>query len=107
MTRCRALIFPGEEDFGLAPLEAQACGRPVIAFGAGGALETVRGGETGVFFRELTVDALVEGLRSFTDTYDPKVLRAHAMAFDKSVFKERMYELLARRYQEHQVRLEI
>lgn len=105
MAHCRALIFPGEEDYGLAPLEAQASGRPVIAYGAGGALETVREGETGAFFREPTVSALADALRSFRDTYDPNVLRAHAMTFDKSIFKERMYELLVRRYEEHQARL--
>jgi glycosyltransferase involved in cell wall biosynthesis len=102
MAQCRALIFPGEEDFGLTPLEAQAAGRPVIAFGSGGVLETVRDGETGVYFRAQTVEALMEALRVFEDTFDPKVLRANALRFDKEVFKERMYALLAQRYEEYQ-----
>jgi len=107
MAHCRALIFPGEEDFGLTPLEVQACGRPVIAYGVGGALETVREGITGVFFREPTVDALVHVLHSFRDTYDPQVLRAHALGFDKEIFKRCMYEVLIRCYEEHQNRFKV
>jgi len=101
LARCRALLFPGEEDFGLTPLEAQASGRPVVAYGSGGVLETVIEGQTGQFFREPTVDSLVEALVSFDDTYDPQVLRRQAERFDKQVFKERMYAVLSRRYQEH------
>ena len=63
MSECRALIFPGEEDFGITPLEANASGRPVIAYGAGGALETVRDGVTGVLFGAQTADSLAEGVR--------------------------------------------
>jgi glycosyltransferase involved in cell wall biosynthesis len=101
MARCRALIFPGEEDFGLTPLEAQAAGRPVIAFGRGGALETVVEGETGVFFREPTVDSLAQVLCDFDDRYDSAALRDHACKFDKELFKERMFDLLEQRYAEH------
>jgi glycosyltransferase involved in cell wall biosynthesis len=101
MARCRALIFPGEEDFGLTPLEAQAAGRPVIAYGAGGALETVRAGETGTFFAEQTVDALAMILNSFEDNFDSAILRENALRFDKEVFKVRLRDLLARRYEEH------
>ena len=103
---CRALIFPGEEDFGLTPLEAQACGRPVIAYAAGGALETIKEGETGLFFDEPTLGSLLEVLKNFKDTFDPQVLRQHAMGFDKEVFKGRLYDVLARRYAEHCARLE-
>jgi glycosyltransferase involved in cell wall biosynthesis len=99
---CRALIWPGEEDFGLAPLEAQASGRPVIALQAGGALETVIAGETGLFFPEPTVESLVTALASFTDSFDPAALQRHALQFDKAVFKGRLYSLLSRRYDEHQ-----
>jgi len=96
--RCRALLFPGLEDFGIVPLEAMAAGRPVIAFGAGGALETVvpvDGDEppTGLFFREQTVDALIEAVRRFereADRFDPKALRARAELFDRPRFKERI-----------------
>jgi glycosyltransferase involved in cell wall biosynthesis len=98
---CRALIWPGEEDFGLAPLEAQASGRPVIALQAGGALETIKGGETGIFFPEPTVDSLVSALNAFTDDFDPVALRRHAITFDRGAFQERMYALLSRRYDEH------
>jgi glycosyltransferase involved in cell wall biosynthesis len=105
MCSCRAFIFPGEEDFGLTPLEAQACGRPVIAYAAGGALETVKEGDTGMFFREPTVESLSAALRAFEDQYDPARVRAHALAFDKAVFEKRMYEVLARCYQAHQGRL--
>lgn len=102
MARCRAYIFPGEEDFGLVPLEAQASGRPVIAYAAGGALETVVEGMTGRFFRAQTVDSLAAVLADFTDTFDPGLLQAHARRFDKDHFKQQMYGVLARRYAEHQ-----
>ncbi len=98
---CKALLWPGEEDFGLAPLEAQASGRPVIAYGAGGALETIRPGVTGVFFKEPTVESLCEALETFTDGFDPAVLRQHASTFDLSVFVSTMYDVLQRRYKEH------
>ena len=88
---CRALIFPGEEDFGITPLEAQACGKPVIAYGKGGALETVRDGETGLFFTEQDPGALAEAVRKAAlMTFDAHLLRAHAMRFDRTLFKERL-----------------
>ncbi|MGH2448410.1 MAG: glycosyltransferase [Chloroflexota bacterium] len=105
LSRCRAFILPGEEDFGLASLEAQASGRPVIAYQAGGALETMVEGETGVFFSEPTVESLREALAGFEDTFDPQTIRRHAMRFDKSSFKERLSELLARKYAEHRENL--
>jgi glycosyltransferase involved in cell wall biosynthesis len=101
LAACRALIWPGEEDFGLAPLEAQASGRPVIALRAGGALETVRAGETGVFFSEPTSASLMEALSSFEDTFDPAALRRHALGFDRSAFTDRMYAILSSRYDDH------
>jgi len=104
MASCRALIFPGEEDFGLAPLEAQACGRPVIAYYGGGALETVKEGVTGMLFRQPTAESLAQALRDFRDTFDPGTIRAHAMHFDKATFKQRLYEVLAGRYLEHRER---
>lgn len=89
--RCCALVFPGEEDFGIVPVEAQACGRPVIAYGRGGALETVVPGRTGVFFREQTVDALVNTIRSFDPrTFDPAQIRRHAEGFSLRTFQERI-----------------
>ena len=88
-SRCRALLFAADEDFGMVPLEAQSCGRPVIAYGAGGSLETVRGGEddplrTGLFFVQQTSDSLAEGILRFEreeGTFKPAVAQAHAAQF--------------------------
>jgi glycosyltransferase involved in cell wall biosynthesis len=93
LSRCRALIFPVEEDFGIVPVEAMAAGRPVIAFGRGGALETVVDGKTGVFFDLQTVDSLVAAVRHFQKnetSFHPRSIRAHALKFDRSVFSDRM-----------------
>lgn len=80
--RCRFLIFPGEEDFGIVPLEAQACGRPVIAFGCGGALETVQDGISGLFFSEQTESALVRAVtRAAAIEWDQSAIRRHAEKF--------------------------
>lgn len=96
---CRAFLFPGEEDFGITPLEAQASGRPVIAFAKGGALETVVGLEspqpTGVFFAEQTQAAMEEAILSFEqnqDRFDPEATRRHALGFDREVFRRRIKE---------------
>ena len=91
MARCRALIFPGLEDFGLTPIEAQAAGRPVIAYAGGGALETVVEGVTGTFFHEQSPEALAEVVARFDDRrYDPQAIRQHAAQFDVAVFKEKL-----------------
>jgi len=89
--RCRAVIFPGVEDFGIVPLEANAAGRPVIAYAAGGALESIVDGVTGAFFRAQTPDALAQVVTE-TDTskFDSHVLREHAEQFSKARFKERI-----------------
>lgn len=103
--RCRAFLFPGEEDFGIAPLEAMAAGRPVIAYRAGGATETVREGKTGVFFDEPTVDSLVAAIQRFDSfVVDPKVIRAHAEEFDVKAFQKRLVNLVAQRVTEHRSR---
>jgi glycosyltransferase involved in cell wall biosynthesis len=126
LARCRALIFPGEEDFGILPVEAMACGRPVIAYGAGGVTETVlpvnrrpsapghargtgAGGErddaappTGVFFWEQTVEALIGAVELYERSagrFEPEALRAHAMAFDRSVFEKRVAGFVADCYE--------
>jgi glycosyltransferase involved in cell wall biosynthesis len=89
MARCRAFIFPGLEDFGITPVQAQAAGRPVIAFKGGGALDYVLPGKTGIFFEEQSVDSLIQALQSFDEySYKPATLRTHAMQYDSSVFKQ-------------------
>src|SRR5205807_6734504 len=94
-THCRALLFPGEEDFGITPLEAQAAGRPVIAYGAGGALASVVAGTTGVFFQNQTVASLVTVLASFDERkYDPQVIRNHALEFDMPPFHPRILQFI-------------
>ena len=97
---CRALIFPGEEDFGIVPLEAIASGKPVIAYGKGGALETVMDGETGLLFPEQTVESLLQALRRLNAVrFEPAALRTHAMKFDKTVFLSRLREYVKKRWE--------
>jgi glycosyltransferase involved in cell wall biosynthesis len=87
MARCRALIFPGLEDFGITPLQAQAAGRPVIAYKGGGALDTIIPGKTGAFFDHLTVESLAQALQQFDERhFEPEAIRAHALQFDSAVF---------------------
>ncbi|MFQ5873868.1 MAG: glycosyltransferase [Dehalococcoidia bacterium] len=92
---CRALILPGKEDLGMTSLEAQATGRPVIAYGAGGALETVVPGETGVLFPSQRVEALMVAIGHFNGmVWDKERIRHHALQFDRRVFLERMEQLV-------------
>jgi len=100
--KCWAFLFPGEEDFGITPVEAQASGRPVIAYGRGGALETVRGlGEedpTGVFFGAQTVDDLARAIEAFENNEEkfvPEKTREHALSFDREIFRQRFKEHVA------------
>ena len=89
MQRCAASIFASVDDFGLIPVETMACGRPVIAFAAGGALETVLAGKTGEFFTEPTADALVDVLERFdAESYDASAIRAHATRWDVPRFQD-------------------
>jgi len=89
--RCRLLVFPGEEDFGLVPVEVQACGRPVVAYGRGGVAESVVDGETGVFFHEQTEDALLDALRTCdARTWNPAHIRANAERFGEQPFIDGM-----------------
>jgi glycosyltransferase involved in cell wall biosynthesis len=93
--RCRAFIFPGEEDFGIAPVEAQACGRPVIAFAAGGALDTVVDGTTGTYFQEQTPDSLAAAVRTFdTLSWDADAIRANAERFSVDTFRSQLTDLV-------------
>jgi len=101
--KCRALIFPGEEDCGIVPLEAMASGRPVIAYGRGGALETIisydqrdkteAGVPTGLFFHEPNSDALIDAIERFVaieKEFDPLAIRNHSLKWDREIFKEKM-----------------
>ncbi len=91
MARCRAFVFPGEEDFGIAPIQAMAAGRPVIAYASGGVLDTVIPGETGYLFAEQTVADIIQAVEAFDpDSVDPARLRAQAEKFDTELFKRQM-----------------
>lgn len=101
MARCRALVFPGEEDFGLTPVEAMAVGRPVIAYGAGGALETVEEGRTGLFFHEPTPESLIEAVENLDrHEFRPEDLRQHAQRFGAARFREELASAIDRALEE-------
>lgn len=100
--RCRALIFPGEEDLGLTPLEAQATGRPVIAYARGGALETIVEGVTGLFFQEPTVESLCQAIARFNQmSFDKTKIREQALRFSKERFKEEMKAYIENKVKEY------
>lgn len=110
---CKALIFPGEEDFGIVPVEAQACGKPVIAFGRGGALETVIGaypGEsslskqklTGIFFKEQSINSLIEAVRAWEKVeFDPHFIRQNTLRFDSRIFKDKIKDFVDQKLDQH------
>ncbi len=100
-----AFLLPGEEDFGIATLEAQACGTPVIAYGRGGSLETVVPGETGILFGEPTVAGLLGALDKFrTFTSNMEKIRSNAMRFSRTKFKEEMSLYLGKAWAERGAR---
>jgi glycosyltransferase involved in cell wall biosynthesis len=106
LANCRALLFPGEEDFGIVPVEAQSFGRPVIAYASGGVLETVRGvlpGETavdnptGVFFPEQSLSSIENAILNFEaieDGFCPQTIREHSLQFDAATFKSKIAEFV-------------
>lgn len=97
MRGCRALVFPGKEDFGITPVETQATGRPVVAYAGGGALETVVDGVTGVFFEDQTPEALCEAVdRASKLSFDQDAVRNHALQFDREVFCGKMMDFVER-----------
>jgi glycosyltransferase involved in cell wall biosynthesis len=100
---CRALLFAADEDFGIVSVEAQAFGRPVVAYGYGGSLETIRVNDTnglsdtGVFFPEQSVQSVIEGIRNFEareSSFVPAEIQQHAQKFDTSVFANRMRQFI-------------
>lgn len=96
---CKGLIFPGVEDFGIVPLEAMAAGAPVIAYGRGGACDTVIHGKTGLLYEEQTINGIIQSVKSLESeeySFDANILKEHAESFDKSVFKEKIRNLVER-----------
>ena len=99
LQRCRAMIFCAEEDFGIIPVEAQCCGRPVIAFGKGGALETVINGKTGTFFSHATVDSVERAINRFEEleksgAFDTDFISQHAKTFSAERFARQIKEAI-------------
>ena len=104
---CRGFIFAGEDDFGITPVEAMAAGKPVVAFGKGGALETVIEGQTGTFFYEPTPKALKEAVIRLIDmerSFNPPAIRKHAEKFSQQVFARKFSNMVAEAYTEHQTK---
>ena len=101
LQRARAFVFAAEEDFGIAPLEAQACGTPVIAYGKGGALETIIDSKTGVFFRDQSVEGIHRALERFEQMrFDPGVIRANAERFSMERFHHELLKFVHAKYAE-------
>jgi glycosyltransferase involved in cell wall biosynthesis len=98
MARCKAFMFPGEEDFGIAPIQAMAAGRPVIAYAGGGALDTVIPGRTGVLFERQDAESIVAAVESFDPAmFDARAISAHAAQFDTAQFKRQLGEFVERK----------
>ena len=103
IARCKAFMFPGEEDFGIAPIQAMAAGRPVIAYAGGGALETIIPGKTGVLFAQQTVGDIIQAVESFdTTSINSAEIRQHAARFDTAVFKQKMRQFIDEKWEAHQ-----
>jgi len=99
---CRALLFPTLEDFGITSIEAQACGKPVVALGRGGALDTVIPGLTGVFFDEQTEDSLIDGIREFeSHHWNSSTIRNHAKKYDREIFLSKLQDFILEALEDH------
>jgi glycosyltransferase involved in cell wall biosynthesis len=97
MENCRAFVVPGEEDFGIAPLEAMACGKPVLAYRKGGLTETMQEGVTGEFFEEQTLESMEQGLTQMLiseSQYDPEKIAKHAAKFSRERFEKEMKKII-------------
>ncbi len=93
---CLAVLMPGVEDFGMVPVEAQACGRPVVAYAEGGALESVIDGTTGVLVNDPSADGFADALRAVTSRdFDPGAIRRHAESFSRPRFQRELQEQVA------------
>ena len=102
MQRAKAFVFAAKEDFGIIPLEAQACGTPVVAFGQGGCLETVRDGLTGVYFKQQTSLSVIKAINEFElKTFNPVEIRKHALSFSEERFKEQLLNFIKDKWQLH------
>jgi glycosyltransferase involved in cell wall biosynthesis len=100
LQQAKALIFPCEDDFGMVPIEAMLCGTPVIAYGRGGALETIKAWVSGIFFDEPTADSLVQATTRFNPKdFSPQEVREHAMRFTKTVFKQKISEYIQKEFE--------
>jgi len=98
-SKCKAFLFPPEEDFGITPLEAMASGRPVIAFRGGGATESVIENETGIFFDKQIPESIIEIVKSFdSKKFNSQQIRQHAKKFDKEIFKEKIKKFVEEEY---------
>jgi len=96
---CRALIFPGEEDFGIVPLEAMSSGKPVIAYAKGGALETVVENQTGIFFKDQNKESLIDAVKRFdSNKFDVEQIHRHALEFERTIFKDRLKEYFSEKF---------
>ena len=100
LQRCKAMIFCAEEDFGIIPVEAQACGRPVIAYGKGGALETVVDGVTGIFFKKQEKESVKEAILEFEKkNFKVEDILENSKKFSKSIFKEKLIRIIEENYE--------
>lgn len=110
MQRARAFIFAAEEDFGITPVEAQACGTPVLAFGKGGAAETVIDGLTGLLFYEQSAAAIqqtIEKFEAIRTSFDEESIRAHALRFSTKRFRREFKDYVYAKWEEHTQKIQI